>query len=292
MTRERVLEGRTALVTGGGTGVGLGIARRLLESGAVVTIAGRRLEVLEEAANALRAEIGGAEIRTARCDVTVEDDVASAVETACDASDHLSIAVANAGVPGLNPVLLGQPEIWTFNFNVHVVGAMLTMKHAALKMKDSGGGSIVAVSSPAAAQVMRYNGPYASAKAGMEMLVRSAAVELGPLNIRVNGVRVGFVASGMTGPLLAIDDVLADLGSDALLKLEGRGEEIGNAVVYLSGPDSTWVTGQIIGVDGGLTVWQGVDFEPVARLAYGDEAIDAIKPPAQPREKEHGTADD
>lgn len=279
MSEDRRLAGRTALVTGGGTGVGLGIARRLLEAGATVTLAARRLDVLEEAAGALRAEIAGGEVRTIRCDVTIEEEVAAAVAAACDSAGHLDVAVANAGVPGLNPVLLGDPEIWTFNFKVHVVGTMLTFKHAALRMKDSGGGSLVAVSSPAAAQVMRYNGPYASAKAGLEMLVRSAAVELGPLNIRVNGIRVGFVASGMTAPLLGMDDILADLGADALLNLQGNGEEIGNAVVYLAGPESTWVTGQIIGVDGGLTVWQGVDFEPIARFAYGDEAIDGIKPP-------------
>lgn len=279
MSGERALEGRTALVTGGGTGVGLGIARRLLEAGAAVTIASRRTGVLEKAAERLREQLPGVSLRTVRCDVTVEDEVAAAVARASDASGRLDLAVANAGVSGLNPVLLGDPEIWTYNFKVHVLGTMFTIKHAALAMKDSGGGAIVAVSSPAAVQVMKFNGPYASTKAGVEMLVRSAAVELGPLRIRVNGVRVGLVASEMTAPILQMPDVMDDLGSGALLELEGGGEEIGNAIVYLASPAGQWVTGQILGVDGGLTVWQGVSFEPVARLVYGDDAIDAIQRP-------------
>lgn len=280
MAEAPALDGRTALVTGGGTGVGLGIARRLLSQGAVVTLAARRVDVLAKAAERLRAERPGAEVRTVRCDVTVEADVAGAVAAASDASGRLDLAVANAGVPGLNPVLLGQPELWTYNFQVHVLGAMFTIKHAALAMKDSGGGAIVAVSSPAAVQVMKFNGPYASAKAALEMLVRSAAVELGPLRVRVNAVRVGFVPSEMTAALLQMEDVLQDLGSGALLELEGGGEQIGDAVVYLASPGGRWVTGQVLGVDGGLTVWQGVNFEPVARLAYGNEAIDAIQRPA------------
>ncbi len=277
MSQELPLAGRTALVTGGGTGVGLGITRRLLGAGMTVTIAARRPEVIDRAAEQLRQEMPGAAVRTARCDVTVEADVAAAVAAACDERGHLDLAVANAGVSGLNPVLLGDEAIWTFNFRVHVLGAMFTMKHAALAMQHSGGGSIVAVSSPAAVQVMKYNGPYASAKAGVEMLVRSAAVELGTLGIRVNGIRVGFVASEMTAPLFEMDDVLEDLGSGALLPLQGSGEEIGNAIIFLAGPHATWVTGQILGVDGGLTVWQGVDFERPARMFYGDAVIDAIQ---------------
>lgn len=277
MSQELALAGRTALVTGGATGVGLGIARRLLQAGAAVTLASRRRDALETAARQLCIDVPGAVVRTVPCDVSVEADVVAAVATACDEDGHLDLAVANAGISGLNPVLLGDAEIWTMNFKVHLLGTMFTMKHAALAMKDSGGGSIVAVSSPAAVQVMKYNGPYASTKAGVEMLVRSAAVELGPLGIRVNGIRVGFVASEMTAPLFNLPEVLEHLGSGALLALQGSGEEIGSAIVYLAGPHSTWITGQIIGIDGGLTVWQGVDFEPVARLAYGDQAIDAIQ---------------
>ncbi len=91
------LEGRTALVTGGGSGVGLGISRTLLQRGARVTMAARRRDVLEDAAEALRGEIPGAEIATAVCDITVEEQVAAAVEVAADGDGRLDVAVANAG---------------------------------------------------------------------------------------------------------------------------------------------------------------------------------------------------
>jgi NAD(P)-dependent dehydrogenase (short-subunit alcohol dehydrogenase family) len=167
------LAGRTALVTGGGTGIGLGIARRLLASGAEVTIAARRLNVLEEATATLRKEIPGAIVRPARCDTTVEPEVAAAVAAAIGGRDHLDIAVANAGTLGGGPILASDPLEWTRVFNVHVVGAMLLMKHAAAAMRDGGGGSIVAISSPTAANLFAFGGPYGPSKAALETLVRA-----------------------------------------------------------------------------------------------------------------------
>jgi NAD(P)-dependent dehydrogenase (short-subunit alcohol dehydrogenase family) len=274
MTQTHSLAGQTALVTGGGTGVGLGTARRLLEHGATVTIAARRLELLDEVAKSFRQEIPGAEVRTIRCDITIEDDVSAAVQAACDARGHLDIAVANAGSGSLGPILVSRPEEWLEILNLNVVGTMLTIKHAALAMKDSGGGSIVAISSPAAAQALANLGPYSPSKAGLEMLVHVAALELGPLGVRVNAIRPGLVVQDMLAVILKVPGMREGLEALTPLRLEGSGEEIGDAVIFLSSPSAAWITGQILGVDGGMTIPQGQSFEPAARAALGNDVID------------------
>ena len=261
------LEGAKALVTGGGTGVGLGITRCLLRHGARVATAARRLEVLDAAAEKLRAEIPGAEIQTLRCDVTVEEDVAAAVTAAADGGG-LDVAVANAGTGALGPILLAKPEDWRRVFDLNVVGTLLTIKHAAHAMKDSGRGSIVAISSVAGVLVEAWLGPYSPSKAALEMLVRLAAVELGPMGIRVNAVRPGLVMQEHVETIVQVPGMRENMEAITPLRLEGSGEEIGEAIAYLSGPRGTWVTGQVFSVDGGHSIPQGASFEPVVRMAF------------------------
>ena len=122
------LAGRTALVTGGGTGVGLGISRRLLASGAEVTSQRAGSTCSERAAATLRKEIPGAIVRPARCDTTVEHEVAAAVAAASEGRRHLDIAVANASTLGGGPILASDPSEWMSVVNVHVVGAMLLIE--------------------------------------------------------------------------------------------------------------------------------------------------------------------
>ena len=145
-----LLEGSYALVTGGGTGIGRGIALALAREGAVVTIAGRRVDVLEEAAARLRAEVSGAEIRVVACDVTRADDVAAAVAAATDTEGRLDLAVANAGsaVPG--PFLLLDDSAWRFCCELNIIGTASTFRHAALAMRARGG-SLIAISTAASA---------------------------------------------------------------------------------------------------------------------------------------------
>jgi NAD(P)-dependent dehydrogenase (short-subunit alcohol dehydrogenase family) len=284
------LRGRTALVTGGGTGVGLGIARSLLRREMRVTLAARRLEVLEDAAGSLRDEMPGAEVRCVRCDVTREDEVASAVAAARAGGERLDLAVANAGSGALGPVLLARPEDWLRILELNVVGSLLTIKHAALSMRDTGGGAIVAISSPAAVQAMEHLGPYSPSKAGLEMLVRVAALELARFGVRVNAVRPGLVVQEHLRALMQVPGMRENLESGAPLRAEGSGEEVGDAVAFLAGPESAWVTGQILGVDGGLSIWRGPSFEPVVRAAFGDEAVDGPARPAPASGRSGGEA--
>ncbi len=270
---ERALEGRTALVTGGGTGIGLGCARALLQAGATVTLAGRREEVLARAAKQLGPEARpGAEVRTAVCDVTREEDVQRAVERAVDARGHLDVAVANAGTGFGSFLLLTDAASFRQALDLNVVGSFHTIKAAALAMKDSGGGSIVAMSSVAGALPHRSMPAYCTAKAGLEMLVRCAADELGCFEIRVNAVAPGIVATEtMERFVIPSREVVESYLDNMPLRRLGTALDVGRLVRFLAGPESSWITGQVIGIDGGHSLRCGPDYAPLLRPGFGEE---------------------
>lgn len=272
------LTGQHALVTGGGTGIGLGIARRLLEAGAVTTIAGRRGDVLEQAAGELRSSTGG-EVRVSVCDVTDHATVEAAVGTAADGDGQLQIAVANAGIGAGGPFLLMEPDTLQQVLNVNVVGAFSTIRASAERMRD-GGGSIIAISSIAGALGGRFRAAYAASKAGLDMLVRSAADELGGFGIRINSIRPGVVPSEATGPMFEhMPHLIEDYVRQMPLGRVGTPEEVGDAVVWLAGEASAWVTGQNIAVDGGHTLRRAPDLEPGIRARMGEEAFSEVVRP-------------
>jgi len=278
---ERLLDGRTALVTGGGSGVGLGIARRLLQHGARVTLAARRVDVLESAAEQLRTEIDTAQVGTKQCDITVEDDLAAAVASAAAPDGQLDIAVANAGSGAPGPILALGSEAWRFANDLNILGTALTIKQAALAMQERGG-SIVAISSVEGFKVAKYMAPYTVTKAAVESLVRCAALELAPFKIRVNVIRPGYVPT--EGTALAFNEEEAEeLVEITPLRRSGRAEEIGDAVVYFSAESGTWVMGQVLAVDGGMVIPEGVSFEKLCRKIYGDEVMDRCVGPRKDR---------
>jgi len=275
----RLLEGKNALVTGGGTGVGLGCTRRLLQEGARVTMAARRVDVLEQTAERLRAEIDGAQVIVARCDITAEEEVAAAVQRASAPDGRLDIAVANAGTGAPGPILALKSEDWRFLNDMNILGTASTVKHAALAMKDRGG-SIVAISSVEAIKIAKYMAPYTVTKAALEALVRCAALELAPFKIRVNCIRPGYVPT--EGTAMALPEEEAEqLVEITPLGRPGSAEEIGNAVVYFSAESGAWVTGQVLAVDGGMAIPEGVSFEKLCRQLYGDEVMDQCTGPAK-----------
>lgn len=279
------LSGKHALVTGGGTGIGLGIARRLAQAGAQVTIAGRRADVLDAAAAAVGADTG-AEIRTAVCDVTDPDAVEAAAAHASDADGRLQIAVANAGIGTGGPFLAMEAETLRQTLDINVVGAFTTIQSAARRMRDDGG-SIIGISSIAGALGGRFRAAYAASKAALDMLVRSAADELGGFGIRVNTIRPGVVRSEATAPLFDhLPDVVDDYVAQMPLGFVGEPEDVGDAVVWLAGDQSRWVTGQNIAVDGGHTLRRAPDLEKGIRLRMGDDAFaQLVKPGFGPNDR-------
>jgi NAD(P)-dependent dehydrogenase (short-subunit alcohol dehydrogenase family) len=272
---ELVLAGQAALVTGGGSGIGLGCARHLLRDGASVTLAGRSQDRLDAAVAELRAEAPpGAEVRGVTCDVADEDDVAAAVAAATELTGGLQHCVASAGTGTLGPVIAMPTDQWNQVLAINLTGAFFTLKHAGAAMVRSGGGAFVGISSIAAPLTHPFMAAYCVSKAGLEALVRTAADELGRANVRVNAVRPGIVPTELAAPLEQDPAVLADYLAQMPISRTGTVDDVARLVRFLLGEESSWITGQCIGVDGGHHLRRGPDVEHWARALYGDDVVD------------------
>ena len=269
------LQDQAALVTGGGSGIGLACARALLRDGASVTIAGRGEERLLQAVEELRAEApDGTEVAHAVCDVAVEDQVAAAVEAAASLTGSLQLCVAAAGTGTLGPVVAMAAEQWDMVLGVNLTGAFFTLKHVAPRMVAAGGGSFVGISSIAAPLTHRYMSAYCVSKIGLEALIKTAADELGVSNVRCNAVRPGLVPTELSSALEGDPAVHDDYIAQMPLARTGTPEDVAHAVRYLCGPESGWVTGQAIGVDGGHSLRRGPDLEHWSRALFGDDVTE------------------
>jgi len=271
------LEGQFALVTGGGSGIGLACARHLLRDGATVTIVGRSEEKLHAAVAALQPDAPpGAAVRVAVCDVTDEAAVEAAVRTAAPAG-RLDIAVANAGGGSAGAIVRMSVDEWRSTLDVNLTGTFLTIKHAGRAMTGAGG-AIVAISSIAGVLTHRFMSGYCASKAGLEMLVRCAADELGALGIRVNAVRPSLVPTDLATVLATDDVVVADYLDQMPLARLGTTDDVAAAVRWLAGPESSWVTGQCVAIDGGHMLRRGPRIESMIERFFGSEAVACIKP--------------
>jgi NAD(P)-dependent dehydrogenase (short-subunit alcohol dehydrogenase family) len=259
------MEGMAALVTGGGSGIGLGCAKRFAADGAEVTIAGRTEARLAEAVKEISAVAApGAHVRYAVCDVTVEDDVERAVAAASVPSGRLDVLFACAGgsLHG-GPIVASDVSAWRATVDLNVVGTFLCIKHAAPVMMRSGGGSIIGMSSIAGHTTHRFMSAYCTSKAAIEMLVKCAADELGEHGIRVNAVQPGIVDTELMSFVTAGGPILESYHRNMPVSRVGTVDDIAAAVRYLAGPESTWVTGQMLGIDGGHQLRCGPDFGTV-----------------------------
>jgi NAD(P)-dependent dehydrogenase (short-subunit alcohol dehydrogenase family) len=266
---ERPLSGQSALVTGGGSGIGLGIARHLVRDGAAVVLAGRSADRLAAGAESLLAE--GAEpgfVHTVVCDVTDEAAVVEACSVAAGVG-RFTMCVANAGFGSAAPFHLTTLDDWNAVIGTNLTGAFLTLKHAVIGLAANGGGSIVAVSSIAAPLTHRFMTAYCVSKAGLEMLVKQVADELGASGIRCNAVRPGLVPTDATVALTTTDVIREDYLAQMPLARVGADDDVAALVRFLLGPESTWITGQCIGVDGGHSVRRGPDITPVMEMVFG-----------------------
>jgi NAD(P)-dependent dehydrogenase (short-subunit alcohol dehydrogenase family) len=259
------MEGMAALVTGGGSGIGLGCARRFAADGAHVTIAGRTEARLAEAVGEITAAAApGASARYVVCDVTDEADVERAVAAAAEPSGKLDVLFACAGgsLHG-GPIVASDVEGWRATVDLNLVGTFLCIKHAAPVMMRGGGGSIIGMSSIAGHTTHRFMSAYCASKAGIEMLVKCAADELGGHNIRVNAVQPGIVDTELMTFITAGGPILESYYQNMPVSRVGTVDDIAGAVRYLAGPESTWVTGQMLGIDGGHQLRNGPDYGSV-----------------------------
>jgi NAD(P)-dependent dehydrogenase (short-subunit alcohol dehydrogenase family) len=274
------LEGYTALVTGGGSGIGLGCARRFVRDGASVMLSGRTEERLTTAARELEQETaGGAQVAYAVADVTDEDQIAAAVRAAADLSTEgtLDAVIACAGgSETIGPITQIDTAAWRRTIDLNVTGTMLTIKHAGRLMARAGHGSIVGISSIASSNTHRWFGAYGPGKAGIDHVCMLAADELGASGVRVNSIRPGLVDTDLVALVTAGGPVLDDYLACMPIARVGTVDEIAAMARFLIGPESTWLTGQCIGVDGGHHLRRGPDYGPMLVDAFGADALRGI----------------
>jgi NAD(P)-dependent dehydrogenase (short-subunit alcohol dehydrogenase family) len=274
------LEGMAALVTGGGSGIGLGCALRLAADGAHVTICGRSEGKLAKGLEALRAAAAaGVTVQSIAADVTVEADVEAAVAKAAAPTGRLDAAIASAGgADWLGPLTQAPLDAWRRVLAVNLDGTFLTLKHAGAAMVRGGGGSFVGISSIAGARPHRWFGAYGPAKAGIEALCLMAADELGASGVRVNAVRPGLVATDLTVAMTTIASIRDDYLAQMPLGRVGTVEDVAALCRFLVGPESSWLTGQVIGTDGGHALRRGPDFSSILAGHWGPDGLRGVVP--------------
>ncbi|HEX5184184.1 MAG TPA: SDR family NAD(P)-dependent oxidoreductase [Allosphingosinicella sp.] len=249
------LRGKIAIVTGAASGIGRATASLFRGEGAQVIAAD-----LAEADGVVRADAG------------VEADVVGLIEAALRDHGGLDIFFANAGVSGgLASIFEQGPEDWELILRTNLIGPFLAIKHAAPHLKARGGGSIVCTASVAGLRAGAGGPAYSASKAGVINLVKVAATQLAGANIRVNAICPGLIETGMTRPIYdnaraaGKEDLIGHLNP---MKRGGQPEEIARAALFLASDDSSYVNGQALVVDGGLSA-----SHPFYRQEYGRTAF-------------------
>ena len=271
------LDGRSVIVTGGGTGIGAACATRLAADGAAVTICGRTEDRLVKVVERINGE--GGKAHHVVTDVTVEDDVAALVAAAVEFGGGLHGVVANAGGGGgMGPYHLQDTTEFIRVLHLNVLGTMLCVKHSVPHMVAAGGGSFVGMSSLAGHVTHLWFGAYTVSKAGIEAMMRNAADEYGPVNVRFNTIRPGFIATEIMEGIPRDGEVWDSYINQTPLGDVGEPEDVANLARFLISDESRWITGQEIGVDGGHTLRRGPDFTAFIEPAIGRDALLAKKP--------------
>jgi gluconate 5-dehydrogenase len=250
LTRLFDLTGRRALITGAGQGIGLAMATALAEAGATVVLNGRTADQLQAAADALTA--GGHAAQTAPFDVTDPDAVKAGVADVL-ARGNLDILINNAGIQRRSPLQDFPEETWRELMRTNLDAVFFVAKHVARHMIDRGRGKIINICSVQSELGRPSIAPYAASKGAVKMLTRGMCADWAKFGIQVNGIAPGYFATAMNTAL--VEDVVF---SDWLCKRTpagrwGRVEELGGAAVFLASDASSFVNGQVLFVDGGMT---------------------------------------
>jgi 7-alpha-hydroxysteroid dehydrogenase len=281
--RSGRLAGLGVIVTGGGTGIGRACAARLAADGAAVTICGRTESALVDAVQRITAVAGnGGSAQYVVADVTDEQAVQRVVARALESSGRLYGCVANAGgAEAPTPLHLQDLAAFVRVLHANLVGSFLCLKHVVPHLVSGGSGSFVGISSIASHVTHRYFGAYSPAKAGIDQLMRNAADEYGPAGVRFNAVCPGFIATEIMEYVDRNGPIFASYVANIPLGHVGEPEDVAELVRFLMGPESRFITGQVIGVDGGHGLRRGPDFSSFVEAALGGpDAVLGKAPPA------------
>ena len=236
------------LVTGGAKGIGAATAKRLAAEGATVVVA----DFDEGAAQETAAEIGG---QAVRCDVTRREDVEAAVETAVSRGGSLDVLVTCAGIIRDNLLFKMTDDDWDAVIDTHLKGTFFAVRAAQKQMVEQKSGKIVLISSTSALG-NRGQTNYSAAKAGLQGMTKTLAIELGPYNVNVNCVAPGFIATAMTQQTadrigVPFEQFMQAAAEQVPLRRVGQPEDVAGTIAYLCSDDAAYVSGQVVYVAGG-----------------------------------------
>jgi NAD(P)-dependent dehydrogenase (short-subunit alcohol dehydrogenase family) len=245
------LRGKRALVTGASSGIGKEVARAYLQAGAEVAIAARHSEVLEEVAKELSA--AGGRVLPVSCDVTRPDQVDGMVDRVTVELGGVDIAVCNAGIVAVTPMLEMSPEEFQRIQDTNVTGVFLTAQAAARAMVRQGQGGVIITTASMSGHIINIPqqvGHYCASKAAVIHLTKAMAVEFAPHNIRVNSVSPGYILTELVMPMA---DLHALWEPKIPMGRLGRPEELTGLYLYLASEASSYMTGSDLVIDGGYS---------------------------------------
>ncbi len=245
------LDGRVAIVTGGASGIGKAIVETFVAEGARVIVG----DLDNDGIGALIGRLGHNQVDGALVDVRDEAAVQRMVDQAFRRFGRLDAAVNNAGVGGFSPIQSYALDDWNRVLGISLTGTFLCIKHQAARLIAQGqGGSIINIASLNAIQPTEGFAAYCSAKAGVAMLTKVAALELGRHRVRVNAIGPGLIHTPATAGMTALPGLEDAFIHEAPLGRAGEPEDVANLALYLASDDSSLMTGQTLYIDGGASL--------------------------------------
>jgi NAD(P)-dependent dehydrogenase (short-subunit alcohol dehydrogenase family) len=253
------LEGKVALITGGGTGIGAAIARRFVDEGAKICITGRRQEMLDKVAQSMPSD----SVTICPGDVTNFTDIKKMVSTATEFGGKLDVLVNNAGIDPGGTVVDLDLELWKKVIDINVTGSFLAMKASLPYIIKNGGGSVINIASLGGVRCLPGMAAYCTSKAALIMLTKQAALDYGPYKVRCNAVCPGATRTTMLEEALTplteslttdIDGVFARISSNVPLRRVASPEEVTGLCSFLASDDSLFMTGSVLLLDGGAAI--------------------------------------
>src|SRR3954453_5495534 len=266
------------MVTGGGSGIGKGVAAAAAAAGRKARIGAPNANNLAAAADEIKAVAAdGGDVLYEPADVTNEDEGNRVVEAATAWTGTLHGVVHCAGgSQTIGPVTQIDSEAWRRTVDLNINGTMYVLKHAAREMVRGGGGSFIGISSIAASNTHRWFGAYGVSKSAVDHLMQLAADELGASWVRVNCIRPGLIRTDLVTAVFQSPEVSGDYASCTPLPRPGEVEDVANAAVFLLSDAASYITGQLINVDGGQMLRRGPDFSGMLEPVFGADGLRGV----------------